>query len=95
MPTYNDGYIGHDSLEHKYYVRLRNSDFNEEESNIYARLMLEETRGKHIIDIIKKEGVKGLLTYARAHWPSLCGWIEDAWSGIQDAWERITDFFGF
>lgn len=88
MPTYYDGYEGHDSFEHKYYVMLRNSGFDIIDSNLFAIVAVERDRNKSLSELIKRDGVKGLLTYARAHWPNLCNWI-------QDAWERIKSFFGF
>lgn len=88
MPTYFDGYTGSDSYEHKYYVRLRNSGFDCEDANMFARVAVESDRNKDLATMIRQRGIVGLLDYARSHWPSLCNWIESAW-------DRIKIFFGF
>lgn len=88
MPTYYDGYTGHDSYEHKYYVRLRNSGFDCDDANMFAVVAVERDRNKGLDTLIRERGVSGLLDYARSHFPRLCNWIEDAW-------DRIKSFFGF
>ena len=88
MPTYYDGYEGCDSYEHKYYIMLRNAGFDIEEANLMAIVAVERDRNKSLADLIRRDGVAGLLSYARSHWPNLCNWI-------QDAWERIKSFFGY
>lgn len=88
MPTYYDGYTGNDSYEHKYYVRFRNSGFDCEDANIFAKVALEQDRNKNLKKMIQQRGVIGLLDYARSHWPGLCNWIVEAW-------DRIKNFFDF
>ena len=48
MPTYYDGYEGHDSFEHKYYVMLRNAGFDITDSNLFAIVAVERDRNKAI-----------------------------------------------
>ncbi len=88
MPRYNDGYDGTDSYGHKYYVRLRNSGFDQEDANLMAVVAVASDGNKSLVELIRRDGIIGLLNYARSHWPNMCTWIEDTW-------DTIKEFLGF
>lgn len=88
MPYYYDGYDGTDSLEHEYFVKLKSAGFDDEDSNLMARIKVAKIKDKSLTILIKEEGVRGLLTYARAHWPSLCNWVESVWT-------KVKSWFGY
>lgn len=85
MTTYNDGYDGYDSYEHSIYVRLTKAGFGTDDANLIARIKRAADYDKSILQMVKERGVKGLLDYARSHWPRLCNWVERVWDKVK-AW---------
>ena len=88
MPTYYDGYDGNDSYEHSYFVKLKAAGFDDEDANLMARIKVAKDRDMTLLQMIRRDGVKGLLNYARSHWPGLCNWVEGVW-------EKVKIWFGY
>lgn len=88
MPTYYDGYDGYDSYEHSIYVKLIDAGFDTDDANLMARIKVAKDRDKSLIQMVKERGVRGLLDYARSHWPTLCNWVENVW-------DKVKSWFGY
>lgn len=83
MPYYNDGYDGNDSYEHSYFVKLKDAGFDDEDANLMARIKVAKDRDMTFAKMIRRDGIIGLLNYARSHWPTLCNWVENVWTTVK------------
>lgn len=88
MPTYYDGYDSYDSYGHGIYKRLKDAGFDTEDANLMTKIKLAKEQDMTLIQMIKERGVKGLLDYARSHWPTLCNWVERVW-------DKVKSWFGY
>lgn len=88
MAYYSDGYTGNDSYEHQWYVTYREKGLDVEDADLMCRIRVAKEKDWGFRRHIQENGIAGLESYVRSHWPNLCAWCSKIW-------ETIKGWFGY